>query len=255
MKLRTFFIVFTFASLLIAADNENYIFQNPLTGKLRIPVSNQSIFGSGENGKGYSNLTEIKPVIPLRLGEASLINRVIIGYIYESENVSGEGTFLGLEPLSWTVFFSPSADNPLSWGLGPSFLIPIGSENQSGSAGIGGFFIAVVKRWTIGLLLNNVWSMSDRAGINDVNELTLQYYLTYDVAENWFLRSVSTLQADWEAASGDQWTIPLGLGLGWETEVQGVDLGISVQGFGFASKPEGEPDWKIEFEVEVKVPK
>ena len=57
------------------------------------------------------------------------------------------------------------------------------------------------------------WSFAG-SGDNDVNLFTWQYFINYNLPKGWYLTSAPIITANWEAGSGDQWTIPFGGGFG-----------------------------------------
>ncbi len=48
----------------------------------------------------------------------------------------------------------------------------------------------------------------------DVNLLTLQYFVNYDLPEGWYLTTAPIITANWETDPGNQWIIRFGGGVG-----------------------------------------
>ena len=69
--------------------------------------------------------------------------------------------------------------------------------------------------WVIGSLFSNAWSTGS-SGEQDINLFTWQYFLNYNIlgANGLYLTSAPIMTANWEAESGNQWTVPLGGGIG-----------------------------------------
>jgi hypothetical protein len=64
------------------------------------------------------------------------------------------------------------------------------------------------------LLARNEWSVGTKSNRADVNRLVLDYLLFYNLPKLFYLVYEPTITADWEASTGDRWTLPVGLGLG-----------------------------------------
>ena len=59
--------------------------------------------------------------------------------------------------------------------------------------------------------------MSGRLLVRDlpaVNQFLLQYFINYNLKKGWYLTWQPTITANWEAASGNKWTVPYGGGVG-----------------------------------------
>ena len=78
--------------------------------------------------------------------------------------------------------------------------------------------------------------------------------------------SAPILTADWEADSGDKWTVPIGLGAGKLFRLRQLlgdgigDLGklpinTSLQGYWNAVTPDFGTDWQLRFQVEFLFPR
>jgi hypothetical protein len=62
--------------------------------------------------------------------------------------------------------------------------------------------------WTLGLLVNNVWSVAGSGSRPAVNQMLMQYFVTYQLGKGWYLTSSPILTANWKASSGNVWTVP-----------------------------------------------
>ena len=64
------------------------------------------------------------------------------------------------------------------------------------------------------MLINNVWSLtSDKQG-GSYNNGLIQPFINYNFPDGFYLTSAPILTVDWKADSGQQWTVPLGGGVG-----------------------------------------
>ena len=68
----------------------------------------------------------------------------------------------------------------------------------------------IPRPWLIGVLLNNVWAWRDG---QKVNEMTIQYFINYNLLEGWYLCSQPIITSNWRLAH-DKWVVPFGGGIG-----------------------------------------
>jgi len=72
--------------------------------------------------------------------------------------------------------------------------------------------------WVYGALVNNLWSFSGTSGpggvSNAYNSFLLQPFVNYNFGEGWYVTSSPIIPANWMAPAGQQWTIPIGSGVG-----------------------------------------
>jgi len=82
----------------------------------------------------------------------------------------------GLGDLNFTAFFSPSKASSLTWGVGPTLIVPTATDDTLGadkwSGGLAAIALAMPGNWVVGGLVNNVWSF---AGSGDNNVIFLPF--------------------------------------------------------------------------------
>lgn len=215
--------------------------QNPVGNMISLPLQNNTSFGIGPDD-AVSNVLNIQPVYPTALNaDWNLINRAVVPVIYREEVVPGTGSAFGLGDTSYTGFISPSTPGKLIWGVGPSFLLPTATEDRWGSdkwsLGAGVVLLAMPGNWVVGVLATNVWSVAGDSDAADVNYMTLQPIINYNLSNGWYLTSVPVITANWEADSDNRWTIPLGGGFGKITKWRRQPVDLSIQAFYNIEKP------------------
>jgi hypothetical protein len=67
---------------------------------------------------------------------------------------------------------------------------------------------------TTGFLILNLWSFAGEADRANVNAMTLQPFLNYNLPKGWYLTTSPLITANWEANSDNRWTLPIGGGIG-----------------------------------------
>ncbi|MEE8361525.1 MAG: hypothetical protein V3R71_05180 [Gemmatimonadales bacterium] len=231
--------------------------QNPIANLISLPFQNNTTFGVGP-GDATVNTFNIQPVYPVTAGKFNIINRFIMPVVYQGEVVPGIGSEFGLGDLSYTAFVSPAKASGVTWGVGPSFLFPTATDDRLGSgkwaAGLGIVVLATPGKWVVGALAQNVWSFAGDSDRADVNSLLVQYFVSY-ITPAFYLTSAPIITANWEAESGQQWTIPFGGGAGKLIHVGKTPVDIQAQAFYNVVKPDFAGDWSLRLQFKLLFPK
>ena len=193
------------------------------------------------------------------MGKVNLINRGIFPVIYQEERVEGEGSKFGLGDFTYQGFFSPAESGKVIWGLGPALVFPTHTDRRLGadkwSAGPVAVLLAKPGPWLLGALAQNVWSYAGDSDDPNVNFLTFQYFINYNLKNGWYLSSTPTITADWEEDSDDRWTVPIGGGVGRLVKFGNQPVDLKLQGFYNVENPKGTADWSLQLQVKLLFPK
>jgi hypothetical protein len=264
--------------------------QNPVASLISVPLQNNTNFDIGPNNR-TQNVLNIQPVIPVRVSKNwNLIMRIITPIIYEpsipslvfqsNTPLDHLGT-LGLGDINPTFFLSPAKPKKLIWGVGPTFLLATATDNVLGQGkwSIGPSVVALVQpgHWTFGTLINNVWSFAGSgrtpsfpsqllpcgycglpvgaSSTKDVNQMLLQYFINYNLKKGWYLAWQPIITANWEARSGDVWTVPFGGGLGRIMKFGNQPVNLQAQFFGNAKYPRFGSPWSMRLQLAFLFPK
>jgi hypothetical protein len=231
--------------------------QNPIASLIVVPFENNVNFGIGPED-ATDNVLNLKPVIPIGIGDWNLINRPIVPIIYQEGRVPGQDDKFGLGDVNYQGFFTPANPGPILWGLGPSIVIPTHTSSRLGvdkwSAGPAAVTLVTPGKWVIGTLAQNVWSFAGDSDAPKVNQFLFQYFINYNIEDGWYLKTTPVITSDWEADSGDKWTVPFGGGFGRLFKVGTQPIDISTQGFWNAEKPDGAADWTWQLQVKFLFP-
>jgi hypothetical protein len=109
--------------------------------------------------------------------------------------------------------------------------------------------------WTIGALINNVWSVAGPSDRTDVNQMMLQYFINYNLKKGWYLSVSPILSANWKASPGNVWTVPAGGGAGRIVMLGLQPVNISGQFYGNAVHPVGGASWSMRLQIAFLFPK
>jgi hypothetical protein len=167
-----------------------------------------------------------QPVYPVALpNDWKLVTYSIIPVISQPAMASGDSRTEGLGDSTFFGYFvPPNEDGGLIWGFGPGLQAPTHTDDKLGNdhwaAGPALIVGAQPGNWSIWGLFDNVWSFAG-SDSEDINLFNFQYQVVYlfPNIEDWFFISNWTAVADWEASSGDKWTVPVGGGLGKQFKI------------------------------------
>lgn len=228
--------------------------QNPLANMISIPFQEIINFGYGPNNDRTQNLLNIQPVIPLFKGR--LITRTIFPILTQPDFTAESGSSTGLADINFTAFYAPKTKGA-TIGFGPILTIPTGYAYSSGKWGIGpSLVILVVKTKVVyGFVANNVWSFAGDENRDDINQMLVQPFFNYNFKGGKYLSFSPIITANWEAASGQQWLVPLGLAAGKIVRVGGkLPVNLQVGGFYNIVRPDFGPEWQLRAQVQILLP-
>ena len=239
--------------------------QNPVGAMYSLPFKFSFDYGAAN---GEATFLNIQPVIPVTVGDWNLINRVIIPLIDtpglvtgtpEIPNpVKGDGA-TGLGDINYSVFFSPASPGKVIWGVGPSIMMDTASNDQLGSgkwsAGPTAVVLIQPKPWTLGLLGRQLWSFAGDSDRGSVSQLLLEPFINYNLDKGWYLIADMIITANWQADSDNRWTMPLGGGVGKMFELGGQKMNTKIEAYYNVEKPNGAPDWALNWTLQFLFPR
>jgi hypothetical protein len=244
--------------------------QNPVASLISVPLQNNSNFSVGPYDR-TQNVLNIQPVIPAHISENwMLITRVIQPIVwqpYASQNTGGQS---GIGDMNPTFFLSPAKPGKVIWGFGPAMVFPTATSTLTGQGKLsfGPSAVALVQpeHWTLGALVNNVFSVVGSSHRPSVNQMTLQYFVNYNLEKGWYLSSSPIITANWhskatgdaanggDTTSGGTWTIPFGGGVGRVMRLGFQPVNISVAFYGNTVHPPGASSWGMRMQLALLYP-
>ncbi|MGF1570656.1 MAG: neuromedin U [Nodosilinea sp.] len=233
--------------------------QNPIANLISVPFQNNTNFGLGPNGDRTQNILNIQPVVPVPLSnDLLLVTRTILPIVLQPD-AGGSGSIFGLGDLNPTFFFVPVTASNLTWGVGPTVVLPTATDRQTGagkwSAGPAGVVVVSSGQWVYGGLATQIWSFAGDGSRPDVSQFLLQPFLNYNLPNGWYLTSSPIITANWNAAGGDQWTVPIGGGAGKLFRVGTQPLNASLQLYWNAVRPTNGADFSLRAQVQLLFPR
>jgi hypothetical protein len=246
--------------------------QNPIADLISLPFQNNTNFGIGHTDN-TQNVLNIQPVYPIKLNPNwNLITRPILPVIYQPPFFSGRelraleeiagsefgDTEFGLGDLTPEFFFSPRKPIQLGphanlvWGAGPAFQLPTATDELLGtgkwSAGPGFVVFLSDERLhiTTGFLILNLWSFAGEENRADVNAMTLQPFLNYNLPKGWYLTTSPLITANWEANDDNRWTVPIGGGIGRIFKIGHQPINANIAAYYNVVTPDDTgADWQL----------
>ena len=235
--------------------------QNPVASLISVPFQNSTDFNIGPFARDKDTLN-IQPVYPSQIIKSwNLITRVITPVVF-APYISQEhmGTF-GLGDIQPTFFFARTKRSKIIWGAGPALLLPTATDDNLGNGKwcAGPALVALVQpgHFTLGALVSNLWSFAGSSSRADVNTMSLQYFVNYNLQRGWFLNGGPTLSANWNAGSGNVWVVPFGGGFGRIFVLGHQAMNGSVSAYYNALRPDTLPSatWQLRVQLALLFPR
>lgn len=259
-------ILLTPSAILAQADDLRAKVQNPVSSMYSLPLKLTADFGA-PNGSAY--ILNLNPVIPVTVGDWNLISRALIpalvsvdGFIEGTPGIpSGwpaNDRTTGLGDINYSLFFSPTEGKPI-WGVGPSITMPTATDKSLGSgkwsAGATGVILVQPKWGTYGALARQLWSFAGDSARADVNQFLFEPFVNYNLEGGWYLLTDMILTANWDAPSGQQWTVPIGGGAGKLFTIGKQPINSRLEAYYNVERPDGAPDWNLIYTFQFLFPK
>jgi len=178
---------------------------NPIASLISVPFQNNTFYGIGPM-KGTQNIMNFQPVVPIKINEGlNLITRYILPIVTQYD-ITGQNTSQsGLGDMTISAFLSPSkTHNGLTWGVGPAFLVPTATNQYLGTGKFGMGPTAVILKQTgsgitIGALANQIWSIGGQSDRQDISQLFVQPFFTYNWKSGAGIGAVGSITQNWES--------------------------------------------------------
>ena len=130
-------------------------------------------------------------------------------------------------------FITPAKPGSVIWGVGPALSLPTATapplRTGTWAAGLAGVVVKMAGPWVLGGLVSQWWPMSDAGGDPKTDLFLLQPFVNYNLPRGYALSTSPAITANWDAPSGQQWTVPLGFGISKTTVFNGRPTQLAVQ--------------------------
>lgn len=186
---------------------------NPIADLITLPIQVNYDQDIGLADEGSRLQTNIQPVIPFSISDGwNIISRTIAPVTYQEDIFPGAGSQFGLGDISLSLWASPKqpTSGGLIWGVGPILLFPSATDSLLGAdkwgAGPTGVAVKMSGAWTLGALVNHVWSFAGDEDRSDINNSFIQPFVAYTWPNAWTVSFQSETTYNWEL---EEWSVPV----------------------------------------------
>jgi hypothetical protein len=232
--------------------------RNPLGDQASFQVQPNFNFGVGQD-RDTQYVFNIQPIVPIHLpGAWTLFSRTILPLIDQPGSAPGQGYTFGIGDIQPTLFLSPPSSKGFIWGVGPVFQFPSASSTSLGTGKweIGPTAAAILTGawWQVGAQVNNLWSFAGDASRPAVNTMLLEPLVNVFLPADWYLTFGPQVTANWKAGSGNQWTVPVGGGIGRAFTIGRQRGTAQIEAYSNVERPAGGPRWSMILTVQFVFP-
>ncbi len=245
----------------MSAEELAKLAQNPVGNLISVPFQNNTNLNFGPE-KGTQNILNIQPVIPISVNDDwNIITRTILPVIWNPSLGPGDSATSGIGDTVLTAFLSPAKPGAWIWGAGPVVQLPTNSNAELGNKNWGLGPSAVVLHlekgspWVYGVLANNIWSLSSNEQGGSYSTGLIQPFVNYNFPGGLYLVSAPILTVNWNADSGQKWTVPLGGGIGKIFHFDKLPVNTQLSAYYNVVTPDFGPNWQIRAQVQFMFPK
>jgi hypothetical protein len=234
--------------------------QNPIASVISVPFQDNANLNVGPEARTL-NILNVQPVVPLSLSQNwNVVTRTILPVISSPTPTQEENRTNGIGDTLFTAFLSPAHSAGWIWGVGPAIQAPTHSEPSLGNGnwGLGPSFVVLHldkgSPWVYGVLANNVWSVS-HSGSHSYSNGLMQPFINYNMRNGWYLASSPIITVNWSAPGSQQWTVPLGGGLGKIVHWERLPVNLQLAGYYNVARAAEGSNWQIRTQLQLLFPK
>ena len=245
----------------MSAEELAKLAQNPVGNLISVPFQNNTNFNVGPYN-GTQNILNIQPVIPVEINKDwNIITRTIVPVISQPQLSPTTDRTNGIGDTVFSAFLSPANPGHWIWGVGPVVQLPTNTSDELGNKnwGLGPTFVVLHldhgDPWVYGVLANNIWSLSSSKQGGAYNNGLIQPFVNYNFKGGFYLVSGPILTVDWKADSGQQWTVPLGGGIGKIFHLGRLPVNTTLQAYYNVVHPDNGANWQLRAQVQFMFPK
>jgi hypothetical protein len=234
--------------------------QNPVSSMISVPFQENANLNVGPYDH-TQNVVNIQPVIPFSLNsDWNLITRTILPIISQPGLAPNQGRTNGIGDTQVSLLFSPAKPGNWIWGAGAIIQLPTHTNTVLGNnnAGYGPAFVVLhLERgspWVYGALINDVFS-SDSATSPAYNNGTIQPFVNYNLKSGMYFTSSPLMTVNWNAKGSQQWTVPMGGGVGKIFRFGKLPVNMQVAAYYNVVSPQLGGNWQLRAQAQFLFPK
>lgn len=228
-----------------SADDISRKLNDPGAALISVPIQYNYLGDVGPDGDHNQQL-KIQPVIPFVGDHGKFLLRPILPYQWNEFPERSNG----LGDLFVQGYFIPThagQESATEIGFGAAALIDTASHDSLGTGkySIGPAFVLIYKagKWTMGALGNHIWSVAGDNDRGDVSQTSVQPFFSRQLPHGWSFSITSETSYNWEASSGNKWTVPLGGTVSKVLRFGRMPVSLSGGGFYNVERPDFANRW------------
>jgi hypothetical protein len=231
--------------------------QNPVTLHVTLPFRYEADFNDGPYQAAKSTYELDQAVLPFMMNDDwALITRTKMPGYTDPPKKQDEPWISGLGNGYTTFFLSPTHGSGIYWGVGPVLFYPTATNRALGVNKWGsGVSAALLKKdaspWEFGAVVNNIWSFGGPPhGSDRYNQMLLNPFFSFHFGDGWSVGSSPNITADWVSKSGQQWTVPVGGGIGKMFRIGAQPVQLSLHAYYNAIRQDASSEtWLVQATV------
>ena len=189
--------------------------ENPADGILNVSFEDLAYFRYGPSRNDFMNIFNIKPVLPVPAGpELNIIIRPEIPIVY----VPWPEEQAGLGDIIVKAYLAKASQSGLSWGIGPVIGIPTATDTLLGTgrwtAGPAAIAVYTEGAWVAGIAVDGLFSFAGPESRGDTDEIRIHPFVYLNYPDGWYLFIDPEFTCNFNLPESQQWTVPLGGGMG-----------------------------------------
>jgi hypothetical protein len=217
--------------------------QNPVADLNTVPIQFNWNTGGGL-GDQTMQVINVQPVFPLPINKTwNIVSRTIVPIVNVPLPSGDRST--GIGDIQEQLFLSKQKGGKVIWGIGPIFSFPTATNDvlTTGQFALGPTFVVLTMpgKWVIGVVGNNLWRIGGSDNTTAINSFFVQPFINYNLSRGWAISTSPSITADWNAPSGQEWTVPLGLGVSKVDMIGKQPVNLSLQYYHNVVRPDNGP--------------
>jgi hypothetical protein len=214
--------------------------------------------GNLPGADGQNSYTYIfQPVLPFPTASGdTFIIRPAFSYLihqpYFDATLPGFNQTAAFGDIGYDLLYSFGNIDPYVFALGAVGVVPTGTDDRiTGENWLLGPEILAAKKydWGIaGIFAFHQWKIGGSG--NEFSSTSLQPLLAYSLGNGVTIGPSGTITYNWNAASDEAWTVPIGLNIGKATQINGKPIKFSLSAEYNVVRPNTfSPEWKVTFAI------
>ena len=215
--------------------------QNPVADMSSVPFQFNWISGGGFGDQALYQLL-IQPVLPMAISKNwNIISRTIVPVVSTPPTSYGTRS-KGIGDIQEQIFFAQSHPKKVILGFGVDLSFPTATNAAlvSGQYAAGPAFVilAMPGHWVLGFVANTLWRFAGSTSTTAINTFFIQPFINYNLKRGWAFSTSPSITSNWNAESGEQWIVPLGIGVSKITLIGKQPLSVAMQYYHNVVRPD-----------------